>query len=91
MEFVILVWGLLGFWGDFICIIWGEGIMNYSFLEYCFMSGDLEICYNGVMVVFEEGVVIFYVMKNVEDWGVFFIIFGIKVYKGMIIGEYNWF
>lgn len=33
----------------------------------------------------------FYVFKNVEDCGQFFISLGIKVYKGMIIGEYNWF
>lgn len=74
-----------------MCFICGEGIMNYSFLDYCFLIGDIEVWCNGVIIVFEEGVVIFYVLKNVEDCGVFFIIFGIKVYKGMIVGEYNCF
>ena len=31
----------------------------------------------------------FYALKNAEDRGQFFITPGIKVYKGMIIGEHN--
>ena len=38
---------------------------------------------------FEEGVATFYALKNAEDRGVYFIKPGVKVYKGMIIGENN--
>ncbi|CCH65497.1 GTP-binding protein TypA/BipA [Richelia intracellularis HM01] len=35
------------------------------------------------------GISTFYALKNAEDRGVFFIKPGIKVYKGMIVGEHN--
>ena len=89
LEFVVPARGLLGFRGDFIRITRGEGIMNHSFLEYRSLSGELETRYNGVIIAFEEGTSTFYAMKNAEDRGVFFIIPGTKVYKGMIIGENN--
>ena len=89
LEFVVPARGLLGFRGDFIRITRGEGIMNHSFLEYRPLSGELETRYNGVIIAFEEGTSTFYAMKNAEDRGVFFIIPGTKVYKGMIIGENN--
>ena len=38
---------------------------------------------------FEEGVATFYALKNAEDRGSYFIKPGVKVYKGMIIGEHN--
>jgi GTP-binding protein len=89
LEFVVPARGLIGFRGDFIRITRGEGIMNHSFLEYRRFCGDLETRYNGTIIAIEEGVSTFYALKNAEDRGVFFIIPGTKVYKGMIVGEHN--
>ncbi|MGB3693351.1 MAG: translational GTPase TypA [Spirulinaceae cyanobacterium] len=89
LEFVIPARGLIGFRGEFLRLTRGEGIMNHSFLEYRPLMGDLETRRNGVIVAFEEGVATFYALKNAEDRGVFFITPGIKVYKGMIVGEHN--
>ncbi|MDX2216734.1 MAG: translational GTPase TypA [Oculatellaceae cyanobacterium bins.114] len=89
LEFVIPARGLIGFRGDFMRLTRGEGIMNHSFLDYRPLSGDIEARRNGVLISFEEGVATFYAMKNAEDRGVFFISPGVKVYKGMIVGEHN--
>jgi len=89
LEFVIPARGLIGFRGEFMRLTRGEGIMNHSFLEYRNLIGDVELRRNGVLIAFEEGTATFYAMKNAEDRGVFFITPGIKVYKGMIVGEHN--
>ncbi|MFB2897845.1 translational GTPase TypA [Aerosakkonemataceae cyanobacterium BLCC-F50] len=89
LEFVIPARGLIGFRGEFMRLTRGEGIMNHSFFEYRNLSGDVELRRNGVLIAFEEGTATFYAMKNAEDRGVFFITPGVKVYKGMIVGEHN--
>ncbi|MGA9381110.1 MAG: translational GTPase TypA [Phormidium sp.] len=89
LDFVIPARGLIGFRGEFMRLTRGEGIMNHSFLEYRKYSGDVELRRNGVLIAFEEGTATFYAMKNAEDRGVFFITPGVKVYRGMIVGEHN--
>ena len=89
LEFVIPARGLIGFRGDFIRMSRGEGIMNHSFLDYRQLIGNIEARNKGVLVAFEEGISTFYALKNAEDRGTFFIKPGIKVYKGMIVGEHN--
>jgi len=89
LEFVIPARGLIGFRGEFMRLTRGEGIMNHSFLDYRPIVGEIEARRNGVLISFEEGVATFYAMKNAEDRGVFFIKPGVKVYKGMIVGEHN--
>tara|TARA_Y100001968_G_scaffold318444_1_gene348646 strand:- start:5274 stop:7076 length:1803 start_codon:yes stop_codon:yes gene_type:complete len=89
IEFIVPSRGLIGFRGEFIRATRGEGIMSHSFFEYRKMLGDFDTRRNGVLISFEEGVSTFYSLKNAEDRGQFFIKPGIKVYKGMIIGENN--
>ncbi|MCG9892146.1 MAG: translational GTPase TypA [Thermosynechococcaceae cyanobacterium MS004] len=89
LEFVIPARGLIGFRGEFMRLTRGEGIMNHSFLEYRPLAGEINARRNGVLISFEEGVATFYALKNAEDRGAFFIEPGVKVYKGMIVGEHN--
>jgi GTP-binding protein len=89
LEFVIPARGLIGFRGDFMRLTRGDGIMNHSFLDYRSLAGDITARRNGVIVSFEEGKATFYALKNAEDRGTFFIEPGVKVYKGMIVGEHN--
>ena len=89
LEFVVPARGLIGFRGEFMRLTRGAGIMNHSFLEYRAISGEIETRRNGVLISFEEGVSTVYSMQNAEDRGVFFIIPGTRVYKGMIVGEHN--
>ena len=89
LEFVIPARGLIGFRGEFMRLTRGDGIMNHSFLEYRDMAGEISSRRNGVIIAFEEGAATFYALKNAEDRGSFFIEPGVKVYKGMIVGEHN--
>ena len=89
LEFVIPARGLIGFRGEFMRLTRGEGIMNHSFLEYRPLAGDINARRNGVLISFEEGTATFYALKGAEDRGSFFIEPGVKVYKGMIVGEHN--
>jgi GTP-binding protein len=89
LEFVIPARGLIGFRGEFMRLTRGEGIMNHSFLDYRPIAPDIEARRNGALISMEEGVATFYSMQNAEDRGVFFIRPGVKVYKGMIVGEHN--
>ncbi len=89
LEFVIPARGLIGFRGEFMRLTRGEGIMNHSFLEYRVIAGDINARRNGVLISFEEGTATFYALKNAEDRGIFFIEPGVKVYRGMIVGEHN--
>ena len=89
LEFLVPSRGLIGFRGEFVRATRGEGIMSHSFFEYRKMMGDFDSRRNGVLIAFEEGVSTFYSLKNAEDRGQFFIRPGVKVYKGMIIGENN--
>jgi len=89
LEFLVPSRGLIGFRGEFVRITRGEGIMSHSFYEYKPKTGNFETRRNGVLIAFEEGVATFYALKNAEDRGIYFIKPGVKVYKGMIIGENN--
>ncbi len=89
LEFIVPSRGLIGFRGEFVRATRGEGIMSHSFFEYRPMMGEFDPRRNGVLIAFEEGTATFYALKNAEDRGQFFISPGIKVYKGMIIGENN--
>lgn len=89
LEFVIPARGLIGFRGEFMRLTRGDGIMNHSFSDYRPLIGDIEARRNGVLISFEEGVATYYALKNAEDRGVFFIEPGVRVYKGMIVGENN--
>ena len=89
LEFTVAARGLIGFRGEFMRLTRGDGIMNHSFLDYRPLGGEVESRRNGVLISFDEGVATFYAMKNAEDRGLFFIVPGVKVYKGMIVGENN--
>ncbi|WP_353291303.1 translational GTPase TypA [Synechococcus sp. M16CYN] len=87
LEFIVPSRGLIGFRSEFIRATRGEGIMSHSFFEYRPICGDFDTRKNGALIAFEGGTATFYALKNAEDRGQFFIVPGIKVYKGMIVGE----
>jgi GTP-binding protein len=63
--------------------------MSSAFASYEPWYGELNQTRNGAIIANETGDVTAYALKNLEDRGVFFIEPRQKVYKGMIVGEYN--
>jgi GTP-binding protein len=89
LSFKIPSRGLLGFRSEFIRLTRGEGLMSSAFASYEPWYGELNQTRNGAIIANETGDVTAYALKNLEDRGVFFIEPRQKVYKGMIVGEYN--
>jgi GTP-binding protein len=89
IEFVIPSRGLIGYRSEFLTDTRGEGIMNSTFLEFREFSGIPYRRKNGAIVSMENGVAAAYALYNLQERGKLFVKPGDKVYKGMIIGEYN--
>jgi GTP-binding protein len=89
LEFFVPSRGLLGFRSEFIRMTKGEGTMNSTFANYEPYAGDLQQIRNGAIVANEAGEATAYSLKNMEDRGRFFISPRERVYRGMVIGEYN--
>jgi GTP-binding protein len=89
LEFTVPTRGLIGFRSEFLRLTKGNGVMNHAFLEYRPWCGDLARQRNGALVAWEEGLVTAYALAQAEDRGVYFLVPGVKVYAGMIVGEHN--
>lgn len=89
LEFVVPTRGLLGFRSEFLRLTKGNGVMNHAFHEFKDWSGDIARQRNGALIAWEEGVATGYALAGAEDRGVFFISPGVRVYGGMIVGEYT--
>lgn len=89
LEFMVPTRGLLGFRSEFLRLTKGNGVMNHAFHEFKDWSGDIARQRNGALIAWEEGVATGYALQGAEDRGVFFISPGVRVYGGMIVGEYT--
>ena len=89
LEFRIPSRGLLGFRSTFIRLTKGQGIMSSGFSDYSPMAGEIGGIRDGALISHEDGTATEYALKGLEDRGVYFVIPGTKVYRGMVIGESN--
>ncbi len=81
--------GLIGYRSEFLTDTRGTGLMNSQFDAYDEHKGEISKRYNGRIISDRSGKATPYSLNNLEDRGKMFINPGTKVYKGMIIGEYN--
>jgi len=88
MTFRIPTRGLLGYKAEFMTDTKGMGIMNYVFLEYAPYAGDIRTRANGVLIAKEPCVSVAYALFNLQDRGKMFVGPGVKIYRGMIVGEH---
>ena len=88
INYVIPSRGLIGFVSNFLTLTKGYGIINHTYKEYRPVSkgkiGERQI---GVLVATATGQATPYAIQHVEDRGTMFILPGIDVYEGMIVGE----
>ena len=81
--------GLIGYQGELLTDTKGTAIMNRLFHEYSPWKGEIAGRRNGVLISNDQGESVAYAMWKLEDRGPMMIIPGIKVYRGMIIGEHS--
>ncbi len=87
LEFVIPARGLLGFRSEFMTETRGTGILHHNFQGYEPYKGDLSTRSKGAIIQLEDGIATPYAMFKLQERMTFFIEPGIRVYKGMIVGE----
>jgi GTP-binding protein len=89
LEFSVPSRGLIGFRSSFLTDTRGTGIINAMFNGYAPWAGDIQRRTNGAMVADREGVATPYAIFHLQERGQMFIAPGVRVYEGMVIGEYS--
>ena len=79
--------GLFGYRSEFLTDTRGEGVLHHRFLGYGPWAGTLRGRDRGVMVSMADGVSVAYSLWNLQERGALFILPGVDVYEGMIVGE----
>ncbi len=87
VEAIVPTRGLIGFETDLVNGTRGMGVMSHLFHDYAPYAGEIETRRNGVLWSMEDGVATAYALAMVQERGRLFIEPGMKIYKGMIVGE----
>jgi len=87
VEFLVPSRGLFGYKSEFLTDTKGEGVMSSVFHSYEHYKGDIERRNLGALVAFENGECVAYGIANAQERGTMFVVPGVKVYAGMIVGE----
>jgi GTP-binding protein len=89
LEFAVPSRGLIGFRSRFLTDTRGTGIMNALFDGWAPWHGNIQARQNGAMVADREGQATPYAVFHLQERGIIFIPPGLKVYEGMVVGEYS--
>jgi GTP-binding protein len=81
--------GLIGYHGELLTDTRGTAIMNRLFHGYAPYKGAIAGRRNGVLISTDVGEAVAYALWNLEDRGPMMIDPGVKVYRGMIVGEHT--
>jgi GTP-binding protein len=80
--------GLLGFRQLLLTSTRGEGLMNSLFMGYEPLAGEINTRANGSLIASESGVATTFGLHNAQERGQLFIVAGMDVYEGMIVGQH---
>ena len=89
LEFSVPSRGLIGFRSRFLTDTRGMGIMNALFNGWAPWHGPIQSRTNGAMVADREGMTTPYAVFHLQERGTLFAAPGIRVYEGMVVGEYS--
>lgn len=81
--------GLIGYHGQFLTQTRGTGIINRLYHGYVPHKGSIATRREGVLISNSDGESVAYALFNLLDRGPQFIGNGVKVYRGMIVGEHT--
>jgi GTP-binding protein len=87
MMFEIPTRGLLGYRGAFTIDTRGEGILASRFIAFKPYAGEIEKHETGAMASMVSGKTLAFALWNLQDRGRLFVVPGIDVYEGMIVGD----
>jgi GTP-binding protein len=89
LEFRVPSRGLIGFRGEFLTATRGTGLLNTMFDGWAPWGGPMMRRPTGAIVADRVGAATPYALHHLQPRGQFFIVPGVEVYEGMIIGEHN--
>ncbi len=89
LEFRVPSRGLIGVRGEFLTATRGTGLLNTRFDGWAPWGGPMMRRPTGAIVADRAGVSTPYALDHLQPRGTFFIVPGVEVYEGMIIGEHN--
>ena len=88
IEYYVPTRGLLGFRAHFMRATSGMGQLHSLFHEYRPLMGEIPGRRFGSLVAMEDGTATAYALVNVQQRGTFFIVPGMDMYEGMVVGEH---
>jgi GTP-binding protein len=80
--------GLIGYHGEFLTDTRGTGVMNRMFHGYAPYKGPVAGRVNGVLISNGAGTAVPYALWYLEERGKLFVVPGVKIYEGMIVGQH---
>jgi GTP-binding protein len=89
LEYRVPSRGLIGFRGEFLTSTRGTGLLNTVFDGWEPWGGTMMKRQCGAIVSDRAGVTTPYAMHHLQPRGQFFLVPGVEVYEGMIVGEHN--
>jgi GTP-binding protein len=89
LEFQVPSRGLIGFRGEFLTATRGTGLLNTMFDGWSPWGGPMMRRPTGAIVADRIGAATPYALHHLQPRGQFFLVPGVEVYEGMIIGEHN--
>ena len=89
LEFRVPSRGLIGFRGEFLTATRGTGLLNTLFDGWTPWGGPMMRRPTGAIIADRAGVATPYALDHLQPRGTFFLVPGVEVYEGMIIGEHN--
>jgi len=87
IEFKIPTRGLFGIRTEFLSETRGTGLLYHTFLEYGPFRGEIASRSRGALVSKEGGDTTAYAIEPLQERSVLFVVPGIKVYGGQVVGE----
>ncbi|WP_350335619.1 translational GTPase TypA [Coralliovum pocilloporae] len=81
--------GLIGYQSELLSDTRGTAIFNRLFHGYAPYKGEIPSRHTGVLISNGDGEAVAYALFNLEDRGPMMIDPGVKVYRGMIVGEHT--
>jgi GTP-binding protein len=89
LEFKIPSRGLIGYRSEFLTDTRGTGLLNTQFQGYEPFKGEIKGRNSAAMVADRQGRTTAYALDSLQERGPLFIVPGIEVYDGMVVGEAN--